>query len=150
MSTSTTTNSAAAAPVAQLPFQSPSQIAEHLPANPALVSATPLVGTWTNVDHSTSDLVKVVITGAGASIKVNPYGACSPTPCNWGAEPAIAYAVNVSSTPAVGFTTTFKFSFAVVVVTGHLQGKQLIVETFTEFTDGSGRSNYYSSNTMAK
>lgn len=149
MSTSTTTNAAAAA-VPQLPFQSPSQVAEHLSVNPAVVSAATLVGTWTNVDTATRDLVKVVITGAGTSINVNPYGACSPAPCNWGVEPAIAYAASVSTTPAVAFTTTFKFSFAVVVVTGHILGKQLIVETFTEFTDGSGRSNYYSSNTMAK
>jgi hypothetical protein len=53
-------------------------------------------------------------------------------PCNWGVQPAIACAANVSASPAVGFTTTFRFGFAVVVVTG------------------GGRSNYYSSNTMAK
>jgi hypothetical protein len=37
-----------------------------------------------------------------------------------------------------------------VILTGHLQGKNLIIETFTHFTDGSGRDDYYSTDTMAK
>jgi hypothetical protein len=63
---------------------------------------------------------------------------------------AIGYAANVSSSPAVAFTAHYTFSFSKVVVAGHLDGKHLILETFTEFTDGSGRSNYYARNTMAK
>jgi hypothetical protein len=37
-----------------------------------------------------------------------------------------------------------------VSVVGHLQGKYLEVETFTEFTDGSGRSNLYTTDQMVK
>jgi hypothetical protein len=37
-----------------------------------------------------------------------------------------------------------------VIVVGHLQGKQLALETFTQFTDGSGRSNLYTSDQMTK
>jgi len=33
---------------------------------------------------------------------------------------------------------------------GYVEGKNLIIETFTHFTDGSGRDDYYSTDTMAK
>jgi hypothetical protein len=67
-----------------------------------------------------------------------------------GLVPGLAYAANVSSTPAVAFSAQYTFSFAKVIVTGQLQGSRLLVETFTEFTDGSGRSNLYTTDQMAK
>jgi hypothetical protein len=134
----------------QLQYQAPSHIVEHGISPALVVSGAPLIGTWNNVNAATRDLVKVVIAAHGTAITVNPFGACSPAPCNWGAQPGIAYAANVSSAPAVGFTAAFTFSFARVTVTGHLLGKELIVETFTQFTDGSGRSNYYAQDIMKK
>jgi len=130
-------------------FKTPAQIVAA-GVHPAIVSLTPLVGTWTNVDHATRDIVKIVISAAGSALKVDVFGACVPTPCNWGSVSAIGYAANVSSSPAVAFSANYTFSFSKVVVTGHISGKDLILEVFTEFTDGSGRSNYYASNTMAK
>jgi hypothetical protein len=130
-------------------FRTPAQVLAT-GIHPAAVSPTTLVGTWTNVDHATRDIVKIVISHSGSALKVEVYGACTPTPCDWGSVSAIAYAANVSSSPAVAFSANYSFSFSKVVVTGHLSGKHLILETFTEFTDGSGRSNYYASDTMAK
>src|SRR5580704_8259342 len=92
-------------------FKAPSHIAET-GATAAVVSATPLLGTWTNINHATRDLVKIVIAASGAGISVDTFGACSPTPCNWGSAPGLAYAANVSSSPAVAFSAQYKFSFA--------------------------------------
>jgi hypothetical protein len=130
-------------------YMTPSQIVEGT-AKAAAVTSTPLLGTWNNVNTATRDVVKVVITAAGSGIKVDAYGACSPTPCNWGNVAGLAYAASVSSSPAVAFSAQYKFSFSQVILTGHLQGKNLIIETFTHFTDGSGRDDYYSTDTMAK
>lgn len=131
-------------------FRTPAQIVPHDFTPAAAVALAPLVGTWNNVDHATRDIVKIQITAVGTALHVDVFGACSPTPCNWGNVSAIAYAANVSSTPAVAFTAHYSFSFSQVVVVGHISGKNLILETFTQFTDGSGRSNYYATNTMAK
>jgi hypothetical protein len=127
-------------------FRAPSHIAESALA--AHLVPTALIKTWTNIDSTTRDLVKIVISASGSGIIVDTYGACSPTPCNWGSVAGMAYAANVSSSAAVAFSAHYKFSFAHVILTGHLHGKHLIVETFTEFTDGSGRSNLYTSDTM--
>jgi len=109
-----------------------------------------LIGTWHNVVAATRDLVRIVISASGSAITVNPYGACVPTPCNWGAAPGTVYAPNVGSSQAEAFSAYFTFGFAKVEVVGHLVGRELLVETFTVFTDGSGRSNLYTSDTMVK
>jgi hypothetical protein len=136
-------------PKHQKDYRAPSHIAEAGSAATA-VSPAPLLGTWTNVNPHTTDLVKVVIAASGSGISVDAFGACSPTPCNWGSVPGLAYAANVSSTPAVAFSAQYTFSFAKVILTGQLQGSRLLVETFTEFTDGSGRSNLYTTDQMTK
>jgi hypothetical protein len=130
-------------------YMTPSQIVEGA-AKAAAVTATPLLGTWNNVNPATRDVVKVVIAAAGSGIKVDAFGACSPTPCNWGNVAGLAYSASVSSSAAIAFSAQYKFSFSQVILTGHLQGKNLIIETFTHFTDGSGRDDYYSTDTMAK
>lgn len=136
-------------PKQQKEYKAPSHVAEAGAAATA-VSPAPLVGTWTNVNPHTNDLVKVVIAASGSGISVDTFGACSPTPCNWGSVPGLAYAASVSSTPAVAFSAQYTFSFAKVIVTGQLQGSRLLVETFTQFTDGSGRSNLYTTDQMTK
>jgi len=133
----------------QQEFRAPS----HIPLagfTAAAVSPAPLTGTWKNIDHSTRDLVEVVITARGTAITVDALGACSPTPCNWGAVGGIAYASSVGTTPAIAFSAQYTFSFSHVILIGHLQGKQLLVETFTQFTDGSGRSNLYTADTLTR
>ena len=97
-----------------------------------------------------NDIVKIIIAAAGSGISVQVFGACVPSPCVWGSVPGFAYAANVSSGAAVAFSAQYKFSFAQISVVGHLQGHHLEVETFTEFTDGSGRSNLYTTDQMAK
>jgi hypothetical protein len=136
-------------PKQQIESKAPS----HIPlagAIAAVVSPATLVGTWNNTNKATNDIVKIIITAAGSAISVQVFGACVPSPCVWGSVPGFAYAANVSSGAAVAFSAQYKFSFAQVSVVGHLQGHHLEVETFTEFTDGSGRSNLYTTDQMAK
>ena len=130
-------------------FMTPAQISEGA-ANAQGVQPAALVGTWTNVSASTRDIVKVVIAASGTGITVAAYGACTPTPCNWGTVRGLAYAANVSSGAAVAFTAQFNFSFSQVTLVGNLAGNLLNVEHFTHFTDNSGRSDYASMDQMKK
>lgn len=118
---------------------------EHLKTSAlaALVlNLSPLAGTWLNCNKKTPGLVKVVITVTGNAISVHPFGACVPTPCDWGNVSGFAYADNVSATPATAFTAKFKFSFKETTMTGRLDAGVLMVETFNHFIDNSGRSDY--------
>lgn len=118
---------------------------EHLRAAaimPLALNLSPLAGTWLNCNNKTPGLVKVVITVSGNAVSVHPFGACVPTPCDWGTVNGLAYANNVSATPAAAITAKFKFSFKETIMTGHLDYGVLVLETFNHFTDNSGRSDY--------
>ena len=104
----------------------------------------PLLGRWRNCDKKTRGLVMIDLGSKGGKLAVHPFGACVPNPCDWGTVKGVAYSESVSSVAAVAFTAVFKFSFSVVIVTGHLCEGCLLVETYTRFTDGSGRCDYYS------
>jgi len=116
----------------------------------APVNVIPILGTWKNVNTKTPNLVQVIVTEKGTQTMVHLFGACVPTPCDWGTVPAMVYAPTVTATEADGFTAAYKFNFKTVIVTGHLEGAQLIVETFNHFTDNSGRTDYYFKDVMHK
>jgi hypothetical protein len=118
--------------------------------SPLAIAPTTLVGTWTNVDKTTRGLVKLIISATGANLSVHGFGACHPTPCDWGASAGIPYAENVNATPAIGFSAFYKFAFKETILVGHLDAGLLRVETFDHFTDGSGRSDYFSRFYMEK
>ena len=114
------------------------------------VASAPILGTWVNCDHATRGLVRVMIAAKGNEITVHAFGACSPTPCDWGQVDGRIYAESVASTPAIAFTTQYNFSFKQTTVVGHLYQGALFVETFDHFTDNSGRADYYSLDVMTK
>jgi hypothetical protein len=128
-------------------FNAPADLAAEVQAEAearaAVVGPAALVGTWSACDAATRGLVRVVIAAAGQGITVHAFGACTPTPCDWGAVPGLAYAADVSSTAAVAFSAHYKFKFKDVIITGVLDSGSLRVDTFNHFTDGSGRSDYY-------
>lgn len=130
-------------------YMASSHLAEEGPKKTA-VSAMPLFGTWKNINRATRDLVKTVITGTITGIAVETFGAYAPSPCKWGSVMGLAYASSVNVSPAVAFTAQYTFSFAHIILIGYLHGPELLVETFTQFTDGSGRSNLYTSDTLIK
>ena len=130
-------------------FRMPADL-PHEAAPQAVTGVAALVGTWNACDPATRNLVRVVVAASGSAITVHAFGACTPTPCDWGAVPGLAYAANVSSPAAIAFTAQYKFSFSQVIVTGVLDNGSLVVETFTHFTDKSGRSDYYSKQYMCR
>ena len=104
----------------------------------------PLMGRWRNCDKDTGGLVRVDLGSRRGILTVHPFGACHPTPCDWGTVKGLAYSESVSDVNAVAFTAFFDPGFKETIVTGHLCGGCLVVETYSHFKDGSGRCDYYS------
>lgn len=109
-----------------------------------VLSLKNLVGKWNNCDKNTRGVVRVVLGTKGSALTVQVFGACTPTPCDWGVVAGIAYGESVVATEAIAFSARYTFSFKEAIVTGHLDNGTLILETYNKFTDASGRSNYYS------
>jgi hypothetical protein len=139
-------------------FRAPSDILEKeverlkltLPKAAVVVNAQPILGTWVNCDHQTRGLVRLMITASGNEVMIHGFGACSPTPCDWGAVNGLIYADNVTAIPAVAFTAVYNFGFKQTTLVGHLLKGSLMVETFDHFTDKSGRADYYSLNVLSQ
>ena len=126
-------------------FMAPTDVAEEAEAAAEVVSGmAAIVGTWNACDSATRSIVRVVVAASGGGITVRVFGACTPTPCDWGTVRGLAYAENVSSSAAIAFTAQYKFNFKEAIVTGLVDNGSLIVETYNHFTDNSGRSDYYS------
>ena len=118
--------------------------AQALGANAGKLSLKNLTGKWHNCDKNTRGLVSVVLGAKGSTLTVHGFGACVPTPCDWGVVEGIAYGESVVATEAIAFSAHYDFGFKETIVTGHLDSGTLIVETYDKFKDASGRSNYYS------
>lgn len=118
--------------------------AKELGGAKGTLSLKNLIGKWNNCDKNTRGLVRLVLGAKGSTLTVQGFGACTPTPCDWGVVEGIAYGESVVATEAIAFSARYDFGFAETIVTGYLDGGTLIVETYDKFKDGSGRSNYYS------
>jgi hypothetical protein len=117
-------------------------------ASPTPTPATPVsafIGAWKNVDPNTRSLVEIDITGTATGLTVHPWGACSPTPCDWGSQ-MVTVPLGASA-----FDVFWDQGFA--TVNQHYQlnvDGTLTVSMFTHFTDNSGRSDYTSTDQLAE
>ena len=106
-------------------------------------------GNWINADNNTRGMTQLKIRTQGKKVWVRAFGQCHPTDCDWGEVKGAAYANNagqnlkrkanlVSAEFKPGHSRTF------VTIT-KLNNNRLKVNSFTHFTDGSGRANYHKS-----
>jgi hypothetical protein len=109
------------------------------------VDPTPLLGDWRNTDHESRGIVRLVVAadGEGGGITVQAWGAATPAPLDWGRTRGAVYAEGPGGRSAAAFGAFYDHGFQRV----HLQAKVnrgvLVVAMFNEFTDGSGRSSYF-------
>ncbi|WP_212648424.1 hypothetical protein [Deinococcus hopiensis] len=103
------------------------------------------VGTWTNANASTQGITRVVISRTSTTaLRVQVFGKCSPTDCDWGQAPAITYGANVQDADHRTASAVFRKGFSTTLLVLRLSARSLSVQSLTEFTDGSGRQNYAS------
>jgi hypothetical protein len=137
------------AAAAQLPF-SVTALASAVPPAPNPV----LSGTWANTNPATRNVVDIVIEGNKSGIEVDGFGACSPSPCQWGNVPGTVFGANVSSVTGSSFEANWNFGFERTVLLGTLTERNrlpmLTVQEFTTFTDSSGRANYAVTETFVR
>ena len=116
-----------------------------------------LKGTWVN---STSGLFSKIVIGTDSTgrLFLHAYGACSPTPCDWGTVYPSAWSGSPFSASAAALIATYGSSYSssmriitvnLVYVTG--QPTRLRVNCFTQFNlRGDPRYNYWATEMMSK
>lgn len=118
-------------------------------ASPVLSALDDFEGTWKNIESETRGITTIKIWFDGNKVLVQVFGSCIPKDCNWGRVTATAYTRNVSSDlkkHANVISAVFRETFAeTILIIDRPQGNQpMEVRALTQFTDGSGRSNYQS------
>ncbi|BAY11640.1 hypothetical protein [Calothrix sp. NIES-2098] len=113
--------------------------------SPTLAAPADFVGTWVNKDSNTRGVTRVVITSAGSNkLNIQVFGKCHPTDCDWGTAPVTTYGLNVQDTNHTYATANYNKGFSNTLLTLDHAGSQIMLQSFTQFLDNSGRQNYYS------
>jgi hypothetical protein len=105
-------------------------------------------GTWKNTDTQTKGITIIGVRTRDNSVWMHAWRKCSPSDCDWGEVPAKAFGSDVSADVANDTQTVsalFKTSFSETSITLRATGEAglLDVQTYTRFTDNSGRSSYW-------
>ncbi len=108
-----------------------------------VVDPAPLAGTWYSTDKAARGIVKVVLTVRNGELIVHAYGACEPSPCDWGEVKGEAFSSGVSAHEAMAFTAFYDFGFMETSLAVYHKGGILVLDSFNLFKDGSGRSSYF-------
>jgi hypothetical protein len=99
--------------------------------------ADSLIGNWKNANGpATPSITRLQFYHVGLLLYVHAYGKCQPVDCDWGST-------LVTFPTARPAQAVFRFSFATKTLEIVKQGHEVTAETFTHFTDGSGRQDYH-------
>ena len=117
----------------------------------SITSAEDFVGTWTNADLESGRMIKFVITQEDSEYYFRGYGACHPTPCDWGTTPLTLYSKSVSDTNDIAGTAEYDSGFKETrIYLVMLNPYVIMAYNFDKFTDASGRHNYASMECFTK
>lgn len=106
------------------------------------------IGIWKNVNPSTRGIVRIVIT---PGLNMRMFGACTPVPCDNGVTPLTTFGANVSDLNHRAGVAHYNLNFKKVGTTLKLlTKKKMSFDHFNQFTDGSGRQNYWMNETFKK
>jgi hypothetical protein len=115
----------------------------ELPSCSLVIDPSPLLGEWINYDQQTRNILRLTLASSGGRVTVRVLGAALPEPIDWGETAAEPFAGAVDSEEAVGFKAFYDVGFLRTMLVSYLNKRLLVVDAYTVFHDGSGRSSYF-------
>jgi hypothetical protein len=109
----------------------------------ASVDPRPLLGRWVNYNEESTGINGVQIDSWEGVFTLRVLGADRPAPIDWGEVAVAMFADGVGGQEAVAFSASYDFGWALVHLAAYLNKRLLVVDAYTIFTDGGGRSNYF-------
>ncbi len=108
------------------------------------LDTSPLLGFWRNTNNISLGIAAIEISDRDERLSIRAYGVGESSTVDWGEVMAPAYANDCSSADAMAFSATFGAQGIRCHLQANIKQGVLVVAYFTEFNDGSGRSNYFS------
>lgn len=102
-----------------------------------------MVGVWYATDLAADGVVRLVLAERAGHLSVQVFGAGDPEPYEWGEVTAEAFGAGVTATEAMAFSATYSFDFVTVLLAAYAKQGILVLDTFSTFSDASGRANYF-------
>ncbi|WP_394829475.1 hypothetical protein [Pendulispora albinea] len=122
----------------------PAKAGPHEMRPPSELDRSPILGIWQNADEGESGgILRMDLTEKKGGLRVRALGTGSPEPKDWGEIEAVAYAPDVSSREAWGFTATYDFGFLRTTIVSYIKLGDLVTTTYNVFLDRSGRADYW-------
>lgn len=103
-----------------------------------------LLGNWRNTNRASLGIASLNIRQQSSGLAVRAHGVGESGCVDWGETTASVYAKDCFSTDAMAFSTVFHQGAIQCHLQANVKQGVLVVAYFTEFNDGSGRSNYFS------
>jgi len=111
------------------------------------IDGKPFLGSWYTTNRATRGIVRINIEPSGDSsqaLTLRTYGACTPSPCDWGETGGKLYSESPASRKGLAFSAVYDFEFMETHLQAKIKKGVLVVAVFNRFKDDSGRSNYFS------
>jgi hypothetical protein len=102
-----------------------------------------LEGTWFNADLLTGEIRKVVLSIRNGDVVVRAFGADGAATVDWGEAQATPYVDRLGSTQVTGFFAEYDLGFVRTRMATNVKYGVLVIQSYNEFTDGSGRASYF-------
>ena len=119
-----------------------------VPRQASIAAPNSINGEWANASSGLK--LKITQDAKGSSIEAWATGGGGTTEIPWGKTPLDRLGDNVAATNLPYGFATWDHGFKSTHLTARLDGDQLVVETFSVFKDGSGRSNYRTVEKLSK
>jgi|LakMenEpi03Aug12_release.lakeMendotaPanAssembly.Ray.scaffolds.fasta_scaffold408117_2 hypothetical protein len=107
-------------------------------------AATPLAGTWVNVDENSGSLTRLEVTEEADGWVIHAWGSCSPNDCDWGKVPLYMAVSDAAHTLGHGFAywdhkeKNPKVDIRTFTML-HVDDDTLVVESFDVYGKAAGR-----------
>ena len=98
----------------------------------------PLVGTWVNFDKTSRGIARVELSDRDGGLAVRVFGVE-----DWGEVPAHPFTDGAGLHAAVAFNAFYELGEMRTTLACYLNKRLLVVDAYTTFLDGSGRSPYF-------
>lgn len=103
-----------------------------------------LLGFWRNTNSPSLGIAAIEICDRDEDLGIRAYGVNESGTVDWGETRGLAYAKDYSSPEAMAFSAAFGSEGIRCHLQANVKQGVLVVAYFTEFQDGSSRSNYFS------
>jgi len=104
------------------------------------IDPAPLLGDWINYDTSSRNIAAVSISQRDRDVILRITGVPD---VDWGETALEPFSLTAAGGEAAAFRATYDFDFAQIAILAYLNKRLLVVDAYTIFHDGSGRSNYF-------